>query len=204
MDNAEYLSIAEDFAISFAKSKDSKNREWCKKMYQHMTEIWVSSPEGKKIIGYEKANPNTGLDTYPKPYRLTKFATWDSKGRIVDQSGCIIKTDTSYVCWKIRETIGSWPNNTVGLKPSIRTIENLLAENGYNRIAKRPTKKHYFVGIPKDAYLSVKETENNPALVVWFEHETSDSRQVRVSTYTDKHYKFWFVKVDDYKWITID
>ncbi|MBR2994337.1 hypothetical protein IKF32_00230, partial [Candidatus Saccharibacteria bacterium] len=138
MDNAEYLSIAEDFAISFAKSRDSRNREWCKKMYQNMADIWPSSPEGKRIIDYEKSNPNTGLDTYPKPYRMPKFAAWDDKGRIVDQSGCTIKTDTSYVCWKIRELTGAWLNNGTKIKPDIRTMENLLAENGYTKIAKRP------------------------------------------------------------------
>lgn len=182
----------------------AQSRRFFRKLYRKAAENYWKSGKGRKATE-EYKNGKRNLNTYPWPYVDPKFASWpedDSNGGynlISDQSNCVVRYATSYVAWKIFEETGTWPQKKSNRRLDAKRWVQFLAEAGYTEIVNPPLKNgHHYVGVDPTAGIY--------GSVVWFEETIIDftSGIANISTYRDRKYDFFPVRVDDYAWVKIN
>lgn len=181
-------------------------RSFYEALYLAVVESFIKSPLQKEL-SEETLSGDFRCNSYPWPFCHADFANWPEHhsqkyySLVTDRSGCIVKHDTSYIAWKIREVTGSWPEKTEKIKFTYSDWIQFLANSGYSYISTTPKRHHKYVGI----YESPKEEET---VAVWFEVSKPDwenhgDKPVIVTTYLDKKFKVLRVRPQKFTWVKI-
>lgn len=182
-------------------------RRYFRKKYRKQAEEYLRSKDHlEKMKQYLKGNI---IDTYPYPYCDPEFANWDESDApndytlISDQSGFVVKYASSYVAYKIFESVGKWPMRTVAKRYDAWDWEEFLRDAGYSEISTQP--KTGCVGVLReDAELKDSNPEiREYGLVVWAEKVIPEKERVIVSTYLDKRFTTLNVDKKDFVWVVI-
>ena len=177
------------------------SRKFYRRKYRKAAQKFWESPDGRKTIKRYKEGAHY-IDTYPWPYKETNFANWEEDDSqtdyslISDQSGCAIRSSTSYCAWKIFETTGAWPQKTSSKRLDVKHWQQFLAEAGYTDIVTELEPDHFYVGI--------NQGKDEWGIAVWYEAgaEKTSSR-VCVSSYVEGKHKLWWATIPDFIWIKI-
>jgi hypothetical protein len=141
-------------------------------------------------------------NSYPWPYCHSEFANWPEflDSLVTDRCGFIVKHDTSYIAWKLRELTGEWPKKADLIRFTQFDWIQYLADLGYYELARHPRARRKFIGI----YPSGSEE----TAAVWYEVAKPDEKHkdkpVIVTTYLDKEFKILRVNPDNLTWVKIE
>ena len=142
------------------------------------------------------------LDTYPWPYSDMFFGRCiesedEIYSAVVDPSGCVTKSVTSYCAYKIKETTGHWPKcESKQRRFDAKDWREFLREAGYWEVDEYPSKNFYYVGIRDSILRPYGE-------VVWFERYEREPECVLVTTYDQRTFVPKIVRTPDYIWVKI-
>ncbi len=181
-------------------------RSLCKALYLAAVETSIKTPAQAEITEETLAG-KYWCDSYPWPFYLPEFANWPEHhsekyySLVTDHSGCIVKHDTSYIAWKIRELTGSWPEKTDLIKFTYDDWIQFLANSGYSEIRTALKRGHKYVGI----YTASKQKRT---IAVWYEVSKPDmdnhrDKPIIVTTYLNKEFKALRVRPQDFTWVKI-
>lgn len=188
--------------------------KWCKNkkkrdFYRLLIHLVVRQAERLPIQLENKRHSLAGefwYNTYPWPYVSPEFADWEEiytgedRTLVTDESGCIVKHDTSYIAWKIRETTGYWPMETAFTKFSTLHWMRFLGNSDYKELAEKPS--------PGGKYVGIYPAEMGETVAFWYEatrmyEGLKDHKTVIVSTYRDKEFKLYRLNPSILTWVKI-
>ena len=180
-------------------------RSFYQTLYLTVVESFIKTPMQKEITEETLAG-KYWCNSYPWPYCQPEFANWPEHhskqyySLVTDLSGCIVKHDTSYIAWKIREATGEWPTETDKIKFTEFDWILFLANSGFHEIAEAPKRKHKYVG--------VYSTNQKETVGVWYEKAELNEQEYKgkpiiVTTYLDKEFKVLRVNPKKFTWVKI-
>ena len=177
------------------------SRSFYRNRYWEMSDVVRESTERQMWVNILKRSPNSCLNTYPWPYASHGFANWvpEPDTSVLDPSGLVVKTCTSYCAWKICELKGKWPkvkNLIHEIQP--KNWQYYLMLLGYDEIVEAPEPGHHYVGI--DPHF------DDHGIVVWYERKSVKGGVV-FTTYRDREFHAGVIKEENVNlhiWIRID
>ena len=180
-------------------------RKFNRTMYLTVAESFLRTPVQKEVMKKTLAG-EYWYNSYPWPFCHSEFANWPEHwskkyySLVTDLSGCIVKHDTSYIAWKIREFTGLWPEKTDLIRLTHFDWIQFLAKSDYCELAMVPEPGHKYVGIYPE--------EKSETVAVWYETTEPDKKKhpgkpVIVTTYLDKEFKILRVKPEKFTWVKI-
>lgn len=182
------------------------SRKWYRGKYLHAAARSCASPRHQiEVSRYQGGDYER--DTYPWPYREPMFANWSESDNakdcslISDRSGFVVKSQASYVAYKIYELTGKWPERIIRRRYDAWNWLDFLDQAGYGKISLEPRPERHYVGILNDNLKNSSIYEQG--LVVWAEKIPGDGGPIKASTYENKVHRMLDVNVEEFTWVEI-